>query len=177
MSQGSYNFSGALPLAPFPYLEVAWLCAPNAAGQSISANSPTTLTLTDIIRALGGIWSGISVTSNQLTGVPAGRYSYEALVRFCDDAASGNSSYILSLFNVTDSSIISNGGDGVWDYYGGLCTLRGQFELANPKTLDLRILAGRSTVVHNKYGSASTAFTLSTAGLDQRTTLKLQKIG
>lgn len=177
MSQGSYNFSGALPLAPFPYLEVAWVCAPNAAGQSISANTETTLTLTDIVRAIGSVWSGVVVSSNQIQNVPAGVYAYELKVPI-RDTNNSNGAILIGVHNVSSSTRISRAGAAKYTMAGYVPEANGEFSLSSPSTLDARILVGTTSgawAIDN--GSGTAVFSDSTAGADQRTTLKLRKIG
>lgn len=152
-----------------PYLEYAWVCAPNAAGQSITANTVTTLTIDTEIADTGGFGS---IDSNQIT-LAAGTYAFEVWVRG-DNSDQPYS--VLGLYNVTASEYVTRGGALISN--AGLrfdvFRLTGQMTLSVSTTLDLRILSGGTFVVKN---AASThVFTTSTAGLDQRATIKLWKL-
>jgi len=154
------------------YIEFAWVTAPNAAGQSISGNTVTTLTLDTEVADTGSLVS--APTSNQFT-LPAGTYYFEAETK-CRVAAVRNAT-VFSLYNFSDSAYISKSGRvsiGSRDSESISCALNGQFVISSSKTFELRLLCQVSATVDN--GTYSIAFTDSTANADQRTTIKLWKL-
>jgi hypothetical protein len=151
------------------YIEFAWLTAPNAAAQAISANTITTLTLDTEVADTGGLVSAPS--SNQFT-LPAGTYYYEAQTHY--KLSSNNlESGILALYNVTDSTYVSCSNNFAGGERGSNIQNNGQLVIAAAKTFELRLAVANSS---NIISTDETAFTLSTAGTDQRTTIKLWKL-
>lgn len=157
-----------------PYMEYAWRCAPNEAGQSIGANAITTLVLNAVI---ADKWGYGSLASNQLS-LPRGVYLYKFSVPFIDvqgtrgDRAAG-------LYNVSDGAWVSMEGGSFSDsYYGGKIVGDGQLEIAAAKTFELRLHSASGVLVRNQGGGSvgASTFTSSAAGMDQRTTLKLWKL-
>jgi hypothetical protein len=150
------------------YLEYGWVCAPNAGGQSISANTITALTIDTEIQDAGGHGS---ISANQIT-LAAGTYYFEARTQFGSDATQWGG--IFSLYNITDSAYVSR---NFAPSSSGQMTqqqINGQFTITSTKTFELRIaIEGAATI---KSGNYNTAFTLATAGADQRTTIKLWKL-
>jgi hypothetical protein len=152
-----------------PYLEYGWVCAPNAAGQSIAANTITTLTIDTEVADTGNFGS---VASNQIT-LAAGTYYYEASVGFntVDGMLVGG---VLGLFNVTAGTYVSRA-PSLHNANNGYSNLKGQFSLVSSAVFELRAVpSGLGFRVANfSYIYPST---LTTAGADQRTTLKLWKL-
>jgi hypothetical protein len=151
------------------YIEFAWLTAPNAAAQAISANTITTLTLDTEVADTGGLVSAPS--SNQFT-LPAGTYYFEAQTNYNNNLGNYNSG-ILALYNVTDSTYVSRSNKFDGTKYSTGIKNNGQFVIAAAKTLELRLATANAS---NISSTGFTAFTLSTAGTDQRTTIKLWKL-
>lgn len=156
----------------YDYLEYGWVCAPNVGGQSISANTVTTLTLdTEVVDA----GSHGSISSNQVT-LATGTYYFEAETAFSNIGVAAIYEQIFSLYNTSDSAyvkrskMLNNGSQASF----GLITLNGQFIIASSKTFELRVAVSDALYVGAKASSAG--FTLNTAGADQRTTLKLWKL-
>lgn len=164
------------------YIEFGWVTAPNAAGQSISANTITTLYLnSQITPAISGVSLSAgsappsAVTSNFT--LPAGTYYFEASTS-TRQVGGSNGSGLLSLYNKSDSSYVTRG--RIWDNYAGqpysaYGTINGQFVISTSKTFDLRILTTLACTVDNGAGGAAFS-TVSTADADQRTTIKLWKL-
>jgi hypothetical protein len=161
-----------------PYLEVGWVCAPNAAGQSITANTITTLTLDTVVQDTSSL--GVTVGSNQIQNLPAGTYYFEAEVTV-DANTTSYATGCLGLYNVSDSSYIrrtekcfgrGNAPSSLSYDFGG------QFKIESSKNLDLRIICANNSIVHCSTNSnaATSVMTVSTAGADQRTTIKLWKV-
>jgi hypothetical protein len=158
------------------YLEYAWVCAPNAAGQSVSANTITTLTLDTEVVDAGGHGS---IGSKQVT-LAAGTYAFEASTFARPSGGFSSFAALLSLYNVSDSAYVTRGGLKLISAYnanpvglGG--TINGQLTISASKSFDLRLLSGAAVTVDNGYHTSALS-TLSTAGADQRTTLKLWKL-
>lgn len=158
----------ALSSGAFPYLEYGWVTAPNAAGQSISANTITTLTIDTEIADTG---NNGSITSNQVT-LAAGTYRYFASCPTKLFASNPGGS--LGFYNVTDSSYVNRGQTPIaTTATGTTCfTVDGQITISSSKTFDLRLWTVDATTVTN----SNTASSISTAGADQRTTIKLWKV-
>ena len=157
------------------YLEFAWVCAPNAAGQSITADTITTLTIDTEVVDLGGYGS---IGSNQITLAP-GTYYFKgnAPVR------SLNVNYqagVLSLYNTSLSSYVSRGGaGGISTALGSAAILEmeGQFTIAAQNVFELRMWVHSLITLSIDHGIYNNSLpTLATAGADQRTTLKLWKL-
>ncbi len=169
------NLSSIITGVP-EYIEYGWVTAPNAAGQSIAANTITTLTIDTAVSATAIAGTYSSIASNQIT-LSAGTYYFEASVS-TRQTSSYSGSGLLSLYNTSDSSYITRG--RIWDSYAGqpysaFGTIKGQFAITSQKTFDLRILTTLACTIDN--GAAGFALsTLSTAGADQRTTMKLWKL-
>jgi hypothetical protein len=169
------NLSSIITGVP-EYIEYGWVTAPNAAGQSIAANTITTLTINTAVSATAIAGTYSSIANNQIT-LSAGTYYFEASVS-TRIGASANGSGLLSLYNTSDSSYITRG--RIWDNYAGcpysaFGTIKGQFAITSQKIFDLRILTTLACTVDNGASEAALS-TLSTAGADQRTTIKLWKL-
>jgi hypothetical protein len=151
------------------YIEFAWLTAPNAAAQAISANTITTLTLDTEVADTGGLVSAPS--SNQFT-LPAGTYYFEANTTCTSLSAYVTS--ILGLYNVSASSYVTRSNKSTENFlYSQMIEMNGQFVIAESQVFDLRVA---TNVAANIQSGGHVAFTLSTAGTDQRTTIKLWKL-
>lgn len=103
--------------------------------------------------------SGVALSSNQLTGVPAGTYYLEAHVPFF--TANGVSVTAQArLQNITDGSTIllgtnvgSNGSSEQVKY--GICPVRGRFTLSGSKTIEVQI-QGSQNITGGMAGSFGT---------------------
>jgi hypothetical protein len=156
----------------YPYLEYAWVTSPDAAGQPIAANMITTLTLNTEVVDTGNFGT---LASNQIT-LSAGTYRFSGFVpaRWTGGI---NCAAILDLYDVTNGKKVTSG-PAYRDYSGSSLVLEldGQHTITAPTTFVLRIVSTASTTVVDN-GSQSTVFSLVSAGVDQRTTLKLWKVG
>lgn len=164
----------------FPYLEVAWVCAPNAVGQSVTANaSPMVCTLDTVVNntasGSGEVFNGIVVASNQIQNVPLGQYIYEIEIPYIDLVASLSYHQVISYFrNITDNSFIRRSRKFTAHAYGGIASMSGQFKITASKFLDVRFSTSQGGLTIGNNGFSN--FTTSTAGEDQRTTVKLWKV-
>lgn len=162
----SSNQYGYAAIATPDYIEAAWVCAPNTAGQSLTANTITTLTLDTLVHNTYG--SGVSIESNQLT-IPAGTYLIEATTR-----TSYNSNYpssILAIRNVTNSSYLTRAEGMAYSDYSTRTTVQTQFTVNATTVLELQLLM--SVTAEVKGSTYNVSHSDSTVGFDQRTTLKL----
>lgn len=160
-----------------PYLEYGWVCAPNATGQLIAANTITTLYISDEIADTGGFGSlsagifpsGTASATSQIT-LAAGTYYFEA---FAPHATSLYNTPTLGLYNITDTRYETRQNCG-YGSYGGINILKGQISLSAIKSFELRFVSSSAATI----GAAvnQTMGTNSTAGADQRTTIKLWKL-
>lgn len=153
-----------------PYLEYGWVCAPNTAAQIPPANTITTLTIDTEVADTGNFGS---IASNQIT-LAAGTYYFKAHSP-CSVAVNYYGSGTLGLYNVTASKYVTI---GCQDTVNGTGTFKveGQFTISSTAVFELRVCAGGSYgwFVAN-FGGGGQSF-LSTAGADQRTTIKLWKL-
>lgn len=158
-----------------PYLEFGWVTAPNTAGQIITANTITTLTINTEIADTG---NNGSISGNQIT-LAAGTYYFQANSPFGVSGAATVAGYIFSLRkNVTSTpEIVSSISDTSYGP-GKSIPLIGQFTINTPTVFDLTIIGvpGSGNIVVGVTAQYATAFSLATAGADQRTTIKLWKL-
>lgn len=164
------------------YIEFGWVTQPSTAGQSVSADTITTLTLDTEVADTGSLVSAPS--TNQFT-LPAGTYYYEAHTRFRTTATDAIS-HVFALYNTSDSSYVSRTGLSSATGLGAsqssgprissVCAvLSGQFVISASKTFDLRLLTDGGTVIVDN-GNQGSTMSDTTASADQRTTIKLWKI-
>jgi hypothetical protein len=155
-----------------PYLEYGWVCAPNAAGQSITANTITTLTLDTEIVDTG---DNGSIASNQVT-LASGTYYFKATHTFKRAVANNPPDALFRLYNVTDSNLIScdSGVDTIESaQYSGKFDFEGQFTISGSKAIRLEVAYSDAVTIGI---SGQNAFTLSTASAQTRTKLQLWKL-
>jgi hypothetical protein len=167
-----------------PYLEYAWVCAPNLSGQGIAANTITTLYLSEKVGgdgtfgslSAGSIPTGTASATSQVT-LAAGTYYYDALVA-SRQSAGVSGGVTLGLYNITAVKYISIAPTAityVGTPYQQVSYLKGQFTVSVSSIFDLRILSTLAVTIDNG-GTGAALSTLATAGADQRTTLKLWKL-
>ena len=162
----------------YPYLEYAWVTAPNTAAQSIASdNTFKTLTLNSEIADSGNHGSLDAVTS-RIT-LAAGTYRFEMSVPY-KQTYNTNTTVISMLFNITDNNPIRSNSHAV-DSLGLTNTtiLEGQFTISSQKVLELQTLnnSAAANPVLIKSGHMLVDPTNSSAGYDQRTTIRLWKVG
>ncbi len=161
------------------YYEYARIVAPNAAEDSVAANTNTTLPLDAEVEDT--LQNG-SLSSNTVS-VPAGTYYFEAETAYQSDPLNpGNGSVIFGVYNGA-SRLRAKRFDGHNNLLARWTHLEmsGTFVLAATGSLTLKILSNTSGGVGNNAATSgiSPAFTTpdgTTAGLDQRTTLRLWKL-
>jgi hypothetical protein len=164
MLLSNYLLSGGVK----PYLEYGWVTAPNTARQSITANTITTLTIDTEVADTG---NNGSISGNQIT-LNAGTYYFKGHANIRNAAPTAN---LISLFNVTSSSYVTRGGPlSGGAEYAASSYIEGQFTINTQSVFEFRVLTSTISLV----GSSITdgIFSLSTAGADQRTTIKLWKL-
>jgi hypothetical protein len=168
MLLSNYLLSGGVK----PYLEYGWVCAPNAGAQSLTNNTISALTIDTEVADTG---NNGSISGNQIT-LNAGTYYFEANVRLQSTNGDWITS-IFSLYNVTDSSYVTRTEEHFGLNLAIASILKGQFTISSSKSFELRILpfAATGTPIV-KSGSYYAGFSNSTAGADQRTTIKLWKL-
>lgn len=154
------------------YIEFGWVTAPNAAGQSITANTITTLTLDTEVSDTGNLVSAPS--SNQFT-LPAGTYYFDVSAPL--GSTSSGATGLVGLYNATASAWVSRERFSVSNYalQATLTHVTGQFVITGNTMFDVRAVI--SVAGRNGNGAlAMTDMTLATAGTDQRTTIKLWRL-
>jgi len=150
------------------YLEYAWVCAPNAAAQTLTGNTITTLTLDTEVVDEGGHGS---IASNQVT-LAAGTYAYEASAPAV--ANTGDVSLVLGLYNVTSSKWVGQG-NSLGSSTRAVAS--GQFTIEDTTVFDVRGYgAATNPPIKIQNAQNSEAYTLSTTGAEFRTNLKLWKL-
>lgn len=166
MLLSNYLLSGGVK----PYLEYGWVTAPNTAGQSITPNTITTLTIDTEVADTGGFGS---IASNQIT-LAAGTYYFKAhTTAYISGSPFGPN--ILSLYNITNSTYVTRGGQQAGGAsYSSSMLIDGQFTINGSTTFSLYYLSGGTSVI--KSGLTAGDFTNTTTGADQRTTIKLWKL-
>lgn len=153
-----------------PYLEYGWVTAPNTAGQAITANTITTLTIDTEVADTG---NNGSISGNQIT-LAAGTYYFNATTT----SQSTGTEYpagSFGLYNVTDSLYVTRRARVFLQLNSGNFELEGQFTISTSKIFDLRIWTNVTGFVIAS-GNYSIFSSLTTAGADQRTTIKLWKL-
>jgi hypothetical protein len=156
----------------YPYLEYAWVTAPNAAGQTITANTSAVLTLNTEVADSGNFGS---LASSQIT-LSAGTYQYDIDTNIVAVLNSINPGVIIGIWNNNSSNWITRRGRSIYSGLDGpIFGLKGQFTIAAESIIDLRLIPTTSIIIHSCGYQAS--FTNSTANADQRTTIKLWKVG
>jgi hypothetical protein len=168
------SFNNSFRPSAVPFLEYGWVPAnPTVAGQTLTDGAESILTLDTEVQDLGGFGS---IGSNRVT-LAAGTYYFKAFMRARQTAGVGIA-LTLSLYNQSDSTYVSRqgfagfpGGGRVW------AEIEGQFTITSTKSFELRAIAKSSSgslIVDN--GTTSVVHTDTTAGADQRTTIKLWKL-
>jgi hypothetical protein len=153
------------------YFEYGWVCAPNAAGLAIPANTLTTVTLDTEVSDSSGTGS---VALNRVT-LPSGTYYWEAQINLGDSGAGSvtNIQSIALLYNFTDSTYVTRSRSKAGKLAENMHTLNGQFTISASKAFELQVISAAATNVGDIY---DVQFTLATAGLDQRATFKAWKL-
>ena len=162
----------------YPYLEYAWVTAPNTAAQSISNDGTfKTLTLNTELDDNDNYGSLDAVTSRITLAGGTYRFQMSAPYRTPNNT---NITAISMIFNVTDNLPIRSNSSGVQNIGMENClVLEGQFTITSQKVLELRVLnnSQNSLDLLIKSGTQYANPTNSSAGYDQRTTIKLWKVG
>jgi len=160
------------------YIEFGWVTAPNAAGQSISANTITTLNLTnDAAGEIADTGNLVGPPNNNQFTLPAGMYYCEIGCPFYSTTGANASGLILGLYNNTTPILRGNKTTAInasssSSYY--FSELQGVFTLSAGTALEIKALSVIATSVRSASGNST--HTNSTAGADQRTTIKLWKL-
>jgi hypothetical protein len=171
MLLSNYLLSGGVK----PYLEYAWVCAPNNTGQVIPNNTLTTLTIDTEVADTG---NNGSISGNHIT-LNAGTYYFIAEAFYgCGNADTGRIAAIFSLYNSSDNQYITRSDFGY--SYAGLVhrnKMEGQFTINSTKTIRLQLIANtyQSTVTVSPNTSLVSLSDTGTTN-DQRTTIKLWKL-
>ena len=170
----------------YPYLEYAWVTAPNTAGQTVTGQSETVLNLTAELQDTHGYGS---IATNQIT-LAAGIYRFEANVPV--ELPSGAEA-LVSVKTSSGVYLARKRYTGGWrhqsdSYYTTyppyfLDDFYGQFTLSANSNITLNLLVSYTSVVGcgatNPFDGSATVikFTSTTSTQDQRTTIKLWKVG
>ena len=160
-----------------PYLEYAYICAANYVGSEVVVPSETVTTLrlnTEI--ADSGNFGTLDTGTSRITLSP-GTYSYEVYTRIMNDGAPPSTNFAgnVGLYNVSDSQFVTRQGPTDTQYNSGAFKFNGQITLTTAKIFDIRtIINAASKVTNSSYFYYNTT---STPNTDQRTTIKLWKIG
>jgi hypothetical protein len=163
MLLSNYLLSGGVK----PYLEYAWVCAPNTAKQVITANTIQALTIDTEVADTG---NNGSISGNQIT-LNSGTYYFEASTCGYETATTNFMQVILGLYNTSGSYVTRRLGNQGNISYAIDATINGQFTISATSTFELRILSYFGITIGTLTNS-----TLTTANADQRTTIKLWKL-
>lgn len=161
-----------------PYLEYAWVTAPNVAGQSLPSDTITVLYMNTELADLGNygtltVGSAPPATSTSSITLLPGTYRYEAFVSVTQGTGGGNG--IFGLRRVGSTYISRTGSQGGTSDHGDSALLSGQFTLNATQALELTYMPINAASVYNSKTNQTRLN--STADADQRTTIKLWKIG
>ena len=173
MSQGNPTGINLAGLAVPDYVEIAYVCAPNAGAQSISANTETVVGLNSIVSDTGANVVG-AISSDRFRLKP-GMYDFSVKVPLNEPGASYRS-VITGLFNYTDNMYVTrdSGQFGSSAYGGaGIVVFSGFFKIDAEKEFQIRISTTGSMEVSN--AAYNTSFTLATANISQRATIRLKR--
>jgi hypothetical protein len=157
-----------------PYLEYAVVCPASATNQTIPQNTVTTLTLDTEVTDTGGY----GLLSNNRLSLSAGTYYFEANVFAHGFGGQNGNGANFGLYNITSGNYVTR--CYPVSYVQGQCAtlfLKGQMTLSTAATFDLRIWANGNGGAD--IGGAVTNDNISSisgAGTDQRTTIKLWKL-
>lgn len=171
------------------YIEFAWVPAnPSTAGDTITEQTVTTLRLDTEVQDTGSLVRapGLSITGQAITAnnfqLPAGTYYFEAYTKLRVTAANSVGA-ILGLYNTSDSRYETRSNQivkgAISEDKAGQVVCSGQFKITAAKNFDLRLLVtveGASGTVIVDSGVGVETFSNTTAGADQRTTIKLWKV-
>ena len=158
----------------YPYLEYAWVTAPNAAGQTLTANTSAVLTLNTEVADSGNYGS---LTSNQIT-LSAGTYLIKGLIPL-NIYGSAFGTGIVFVRNVTTGQFITRFGASAGNTTESIWFLpEFQSTFSTITTLEFGIITTATSEIQNQvetygFGAGTSTFT----NLDQRTTIKLWKVG
>lgn len=171
----------ALSGGAFPYLEIAYVCAPNTSAQTVSSNTLATLTLDTIVQNTFANFTSGNLSGNVIT-IPTGdigTFYGELYAPIVDNTVGNGGAFNLYLNNATASDKKEIRGNSSFSSEGGWnkSKISGQFKLTVSSALSLQCLPtsiGTNLQVRN--GTYNSIYSNSTAGLDQRGTVKLWKI-
>jgi hypothetical protein len=162
------------------YTEFAWVLAPNAAYQNITANVITQLYMNTVTQngGFGSLtpnpWTPPSGSATTNFTLPIGTYYYEAFVAIATGATTASG--IFGLFNATAGSYVSrvNALNGHVSY-GNSYLLTGQMTLTQSTNFYLTFINYYTAYVMSGVYNA-TYIANSTPDIDQRTTFKVWKL-
>lgn len=174
-----------------PYIEIAQVVAPTAAAQQLYGVGSGSqyipyqrLELNTIVQNTRSV-TGVSINANIFT-LPAGTYNFKAYLRLSHGGGTNSTdgAYIFALYNTTDSSFITRRAQAYVanQAYSHGTEIEGQFKINTSSNFDLRALigipSGRKYYVAS-WSDAKESFATSQndATWDQRTTIKLWKVG
>ena len=158
-----------------PYLEFAWVTAPNASGQVLTYDTTTVLTLNTKVADTGGFGS---LTGNIMT-LSAGTYAYNIALPLNPGSGPGGFAGVVALSS-SFAGFISRFGIGNPGLAGQITLPTGQFTVPTQQNYVLTCWvlgyynSGSAVITNSMYGGMSTS--QSTAGYDQRTTIRLWKL-
>jgi hypothetical protein len=168
--------SNNMKIGNYPYLEYGWVCAPNTAPQAIASNTNTKLKINTEVADINS-YGSIDAVNYQLR-VVGGTYTFEITTAVgYQGAVSPSDSVILSLYNASTSSYITRS-RFIYNYYGTIgfnAMLNGQFTVDTSTLLEIYALTGRGSYIGTV--DSSNPFTGTNPLDDQRTTIKLWKVG
>jgi hypothetical protein len=175
----------------YPYLEYAWVTAPNAVAQVITnSNTPTALTINSevsdsngngdigIVGGVVGSNTGLTLNANEF-GLKAGTYHFRAGTTAYETGGTDYVLGVLGLYNITDGTYVSRSGDYSGIQIRSTFHLQGQFTIAQNKKFSLMFVAKgtNGSVSITNSTPAFLTFDNSSPVEDQRTTIKLWKVG
>jgi hypothetical protein len=153
-----------------PYLEYAWVTAPNTVGQSITNNILNTLTLNTEVADTG---NNGSISGNQIT-LAAGTYLFDISTFF---GPTQNYPWMVGMYllDTGTGNYLAKTTQGSGSSDAGLNRFTGQFTISVSSVLEIQCMPKNNAVVGSNWANEGN-FTNSTANLSQRTTIQLWKL-
>ena len=168
------HMKNTLTLGNYPYLEYAWVGAPNAAPQSIPQDVETVVDLNTEIADLGG-HGVLNDSFNQITLQP-GTYLFTIYCPIVlDSTTSTQPACILSLKNTNGTYVTRKLVGATYTEIDSISIDTTQMTITTPSTFEIRVLPHNNTVIGRL--PIDSGFPASPSNGNQRTTIKLWKVG
>jgi hypothetical protein len=158
------------------YAVLAWVCSPNTAGQSPTIDDVTVLTIDTLVQP-ASLPSWLTGPTSNRFSLAAGTYAFEIVVPIHSTTA-GYASVILGLrkdpLGTPSWVSVFSSGNLYNSALSSMTTHSDRITIDTTTTFDITVITKGTTIIRS--GVYNSAFTVSTSGADQRTTIKLWKL-